>query len=104
MNDPFVTMLLVWFVSSSSTGLALWFDRRRLGPVGRQRMWRDTTLWAAVSGVFVPPPLAFGAHIWVTRTWHWAVRLVAALLSSAALLVVIEVVCQMVQQLLAWTR
>ena len=96
MNDPFVTTIVVWVVGSTMTGLALRDDRGRLDAVGRQRMWRETTLWAAVSGLFVPPPLTFGAHVWVTRTWPWWRRLPLAVLSSLVLVIAVDVVCDLV--------
>ncbi len=98
MNEPdaLVVVLVVWVVQSSLTGLALWLDRRRLDARGKSRMWHESTVWAAVSGLFLPPPLAFGAHVWVTRGWPWWARLPAAIGAAAALLVAVELVSELV--------
>ena len=95
VNDPFVATLVIWVVSSTTTALALWLDRRRLDEHGRRRMWRDTTLQAAVSGLFLPAPLTFGAHVWVTRSWPWWLRAPAAVVASVAMLAVVELICQL---------
>jgi hypothetical protein len=78
--DEIIATLVVWVVGSSTTGLLLYLDRRRLDAFGKRRMWNGATMAAAVSGLFVPPPLAFGAHVWVTRRPPWWRRLLLSLL------------------------
>ena len=78
-HDELIGTLVVWVVSSVTTTALLVWDRRRLDEVGRQRRWRRTTLYLAVSGLFVPAPLTFGAHLWVTRPWPLWKRLPLAL-------------------------
>ncbi|HEU4412405.1 MAG TPA: hypothetical protein VFS43_44595 [Polyangiaceae bacterium] len=45
--------------------------RRHRDPYGRRRMWNDATLGFALCGLFIPTPLAYGAHVWVTRRGPW---------------------------------
>lgn len=82
MHDELLSTLCVWLLGSSITWSLLRWDRRRLDPVGRQRMWHDATLYLAVSGLFLPAPLTFGAHLWVTRPWPLWKRLPLALAGS----------------------
>ena len=65
--DELAAQIVVWVAGSLTTGLLLWADRRRLPPEGRARMWHETTVAIAVSGLFLPSPLTFGAHVWATR-------------------------------------
>lgn len=84
--DELLTMLASWGAGAVTTGALLRWDRRRLGAEGRRRMWRDATLYLAVSGLFVPAPLTFGAHLWVTRPGPLWKRLPLALAGSAGAL------------------
>lgn len=86
MHDELLATLLSWVVGSTTTGLLLRWDRRRLGPVGRRRMWHDATLYLAVSGLFLPAPLTFGAHLWVTRPGPLGRRIALALAGSVGAL------------------
>ncbi|MCS6899722.1 MAG: hypothetical protein RMJ98_06585 [Myxococcales bacterium] len=79
MGDELLATLLSWVVGSTTTGLLLRWDRQRLDSVGRQRMWNDVTLYLAVSGLFLPAPLTFGAHLWVTRPLPLLKRIALAL-------------------------
>jgi hypothetical protein len=80
-HDELAAQLVVWVVGSLTTGLLLRADRRRLPPEGRARMWYGTTVALAVSGLFLPSPLTFGAHVWATRR-GWT-RLPLSLLGAA---------------------
>jgi hypothetical protein len=82
MHDELLATLLSWIVGSVTTGLLLRWDRRHLDPSGRRRMWHDATLYLAVSGLFLPAPLTFGAHLWVTRPGPLGQRLALALAGS----------------------
>jgi hypothetical protein len=81
--DELLAQLVVWVISSSTTGALLWADRRRLPPEARALMWRGTTVAIAVSGLFLPSPLTFGAHVWVTRRGQGWSRLPRSLLGTA---------------------
>jgi len=82
-GDELAVTVVAWLVGSATTGALLRWDRRRLGPEGRARMWWDTTLYLAVSGLFLPAPLTFGAHLWVTRPGPLWKRLPLSLLGAA---------------------
>jgi hypothetical protein len=86
VGDELLATLLSWLVGSSLTGLLLRLDRRRLPPEGRARMWNDATLYLAVSGLFLPAPLTFGAHLWVTRPGPLWKRLPLALAGAVGAL------------------
>lgn len=82
MHDELLATLIVWISGSCTTGVLLRWDRRRLTPNQRRQMWNDATLYLAVSGLFLPAPLTFGAHVWVTRSGPLWKRLLMALLGS----------------------
>jgi len=48
-------------------------------PEAARRMWNHVTLALAISNMFVPMPLTIGAHVWVTRSRHFFVRILLAL-------------------------
>jgi hypothetical protein len=102
MHDELLATLLSWVVGSTTTGLLLRWDRRRLDPVGRRRMWHDATLYLAVSGLFLPAPLTFGAHLWVTRPGPWVRRIALALAGSLGALTLSVAVTYLVLLLLGF--
>jgi hypothetical protein len=67
-------------------------DRRRLDAHGRARMWNDATLALAIGspalGLGIPPFISYAAHVWVTRSGRWYVRLGKALLAMVVCFVV----------------
>jgi hypothetical protein len=79
--DELLLTLVGWVAGSGVAWLLLHVDRRRLDGYGRARMWNGATLAAAISGLFLPPMLALGAHVWVTRRPPWWRRLGLALLA-----------------------
>jgi hypothetical protein len=81
MDEELAEVLVALIVQPAIVGALLYFDRKRLDAYGRDRMWNDATLGAAVNPLVFPwPVLAFGAHVWVTRRGPWWTRLGKALL------------------------
>lgn len=93
-----VSIVVIELLSSLVTYLVLRWDRGRLDAYGRARMWNDATFRLAVGGplVGIPPTLAVGAHVWVTRR-GWK-RLPLALLAAILTTVAVE----LLGQLLLW--
>lgn len=90
MHD--LAALIVSMVLGSVVAAAfLLADRKRLDAHGRARMWNDATLALAIGspglGLGIPPFLSFAAHVWVTRSGRWYVRLGKALLAMVICLV-----------------
>ncbi|HEU4538531.1 MAG TPA: hypothetical protein VFS00_30630 [Polyangiaceae bacterium] len=87
-----VAAILVSMVSSLVVGAALILSdrhylQRHPDPHGRRRMWNRATLYFALSGLFIPSPWAFGAHVWVTRRGpRWRRALWGVLAAIAATL------------------
>ena len=82
-----VAAVLASLLSSVIVGAALLLgDRHYLrchrDPYGRRRMWNDVTLLFALCGLFLPPPLTYGAHVWVTRRGPWWRRALLGLLAA----------------------
>lgn len=82
---------------------AILVDRRRLDAFGRARMWHRSTLWLVGSGLFLPPLLGWYAHFTITRRGSVLRRHGFALLSSALLVVALELCTQVAFYLLDWS-
>lgn len=86
--EPVAAMLISLLSSVAVGGGLLLADRHYLrghpDPRGRDRMWNRATLAFALSGLFIPTPWAYGAHVWVTRRGPWWRRLLFALAATAA--------------------
>lgn len=88
-----IAAILVSMVSSLIVGGGLILsDRHYLmrhpHSYGRHRMWNHATLYFALSGLFIPSPWAYGAHVWVTRrgpAWRRALFGVLAALVATLL-------------------
>jgi hypothetical protein len=83
-----VAALVISLLSSVAVGGGLLladrhYLRRHADPHGRLRMWNDATLSFALSGLFIPTPWAYGAHIWVTRRGPWWRRVLLGLAAAA---------------------
>ncbi len=88
MAELLQVVLAGWILPSLVTGVLLAWDRRRLDAYGKARMWNFATLALVVSGmylpsIFIPTPVCFGAHVWVTRRGRWWGRFAKALLAAA---------------------
>jgi hypothetical protein len=84
MDEEMLVILVGWPVASLVTGTLLHLDRRRLDAYGRSRMWNGATLALVVSNmflpmIFIPTPVCFGAHVWLTRRGPWWLRLLKGL-------------------------
>lgn len=97
-----VQVLAGWWVGSLITGVMLVLDRRRLDAYGKARMWNQVTLVLAVSGLFLPAPLTFGAHVWVTRRPPLWRRLGLALLGVLLALVLSTLGVELVLSIYDW--
>jgi hypothetical protein len=87
-----VAALVASLLSGVAVGAALLLGdrhylRRHPDPHGRRRMWNDVTLLFALCGLFVPPPLTYGAHVWVTRRGPWWRRALLGLVAAAVAVV-----------------
>ncbi len=88
-----VAAVLASLLSSIAVGAALLladrrYLRRHADPYGRRRMWNHATLLFALSGLFIPAPWAYGAHVWVTRRgprWRRALLGVVAAVGATLL-------------------
>lgn len=83
MHDELLATLIAWISGSLITATLIALDRRFAREV-RLYGWYDATLYLAVSGLFFPAPLAFGAYLWATRKYPWGWRLLLALAGSTS--------------------
>jgi hypothetical protein len=85
--EPVAVVVISLFSSIVVGGAFLLADRHYLrrhpDPYGRSRMWNVATLLFAICSLFIPAPLTYGAHVWVTRRGPWWRRALLALGAAA---------------------